>query len=136
MEEIQADVDDTISLEDTLESLKRNANAVDVHLQEARKKLKAFQHKVSEESLSLRETPLQPRTRMMKWLTDRQLPIESSFVDFFEVFVEEHKKESRLDISSRTLYLNTDAVVLFGYKEKEVTVHLYDLLEKLNILYY
>ena len=177
MEETQTDVEDNISLEDTLESLKRNANAVDVHLQEARKKLKAFQHKIAEESSSLDEVPLQPRTRMMKWLTDRHLPVESTFVDFFEVFIEEHKKENRLDISKRTVYLNTDASILFGYrpphienvrpvgdlrtslnnveaqfaegdsclvpvldvrrpKEREVTVHLYNLLEKLNVLYY
>jgi hypothetical protein len=131
MEETHTDVEDNISLEDTLESLKRNANAVDVHLQEARKKLKAFQQKITEES-----APLQPRTRMMKWLTDRHLPVESTFTDFFEVFVEEHKKENRLDISNRTLNLNTEACILFGYKEKELTVHLYDLLEKLNVLYY
>ena len=73
---------------------------------------------------------------MMKWLTDRHLPVESTFTDFFEVFVEEHKKENRLDISNRTLNLNPEACILFGYKEREITVHLYDLLEKLNVLYY
>lgn len=128
--------DDTISVGATLESLKRNAKALDVHYQEARKKFKDFYVKITQESEGMGETPLQPRTRMMKWLTDRSLTVESTFQEFFEAFVEEHKKENRLDLSTRSICLNRDASILFGYKGENLVVTLYELLEKLNILYY
>jgi hypothetical protein len=128
--------DESISLDDTLESLKRNAKAVDVYFQETRKKLKDFQKKLAEESGGLNDVPLQPRTRMMKWLTDHGLPVECTFTDFFEVFVEEHKKEHRLDLSKRSICLNENACILFGIKGRNPDVCLYDLLERLNVLYY
>ncbi len=135
-QEAETELDDTISLEDTLGNLKRNANAVQVHFVESLQQLKKVQHKLIQESKDLSESPLQPRTRMMKWLTDRGLPVESSFVDFFEVFVAEHRKEHRLDVSKRTLKLNSAACILFGYKDMDPVIHLYDLLQKLNVLYY
>lgn len=128
--------EENISLDDTLESLKRNAKAVDVFFQETRKKLKDFQKKVAEETGGLNEVPLQPRTRMMKWLTDHGLPVECTFLDFFEAFIDDHKEEHRLDLSKRSICLNEEACILFGMKGKDPLVSLYDVLEKLNVLYY
>jgi hypothetical protein len=134
--ETEAETDDqTISLEDTLSSLKRNAKAVDVYFHESRKSLKEFQKKLNEESKSLATIPLQPRTRCMKWLTDRHLPVESSFSEFFEAFVEEHAKDQRLDLSKRSIILNESACILFGYKQKDHVVTIWELLEKLPHLY-
>ena len=127
---------DVISLEETLESLKRNAKAVEVHFLEARKKFKEFHQNLAHESSGLQETPLQPRTRMMKWLTERGLPEQTTFLDFFELFVEEHKKENRLDVSKRTFCLNKDACILFGFKKENTILGLYDFFEKLSVLYY
>jgi len=124
-----------ISLEDTLESLKRNAKAAEVHLVESLKQLKVFQRNLAKESKSV-ELPLQPKTRLMKWLTDRGLKVESSFQEFFEAFVEDHKKDHRLDLSERTIQLNTAACVLFGMKDTNPKVPLYDLLQKTTTLYY
>lgn len=132
----ETDVDESISLEDTLGSLKRNANAVQVHLQESIKQLKVFQKKLLSESKDISEVPLQPKTRMMKWLTDRGLAVESTFTDFFEAFVEEHKEENRLDLTNRLIRLNSAACILFGYKDVNPVVSLFDLLEKLSVLYY
>lgn len=126
---------ETISLEDTLQSLKRNAYAVEIHLQQSILHLKKLQKRLIEESKDISQQALQPRTRMMKWLTDRGLPVESSFTEFFEVFLEEHKKEHRLDLSKRTISLNADACILFGYKSKSVELHILDLMEKLPVLY-
>jgi len=128
--------EDVVSLEDTLESLKRNAKAVEVHFEEARKKFKEFHQNLAHESNGLQETPLQPRTRMMKWLTDRGLPEQTTFLDFFEAFVEEHKQENRVDISRRTFCLNKDACTLVGFKKENTILHLYEFFEKLPILYY
>jgi hypothetical protein len=72
----------------------------------------------------------------MKWLTDRGLRVESTFSDFFEAFVEEHKHDHRVDLSNRTLQLNTAACVLFGLKDTQPVVHLYDILQKVSTLYY
>ena len=134
MEEQETETE-TISLEDTLQSLKRNAHAVEIHLQQSIQYVKALQKKIIEESKDISEHTLQPKTRMMKWLTDRGLPVESSFTEFFEVFLDEHKKEHRLDLSKRTVSLNTDACILFGYKSKHVELHILDLMEKLPVLY-
>ena len=125
---------ETISLEETFKSLKRNAKAVEVHSLESLKQLKAFQKRLAKESNQ--EIPQQPRTRMMKWLTDRGLRVESTFQEFFEALVEEHKQDHRLDLSSRTIQLNTAACILFGYKDTSPKVSLYDLLEKVPSLYY
>jgi hypothetical protein len=134
MEEQETETD-TISLEDTLQSLKRNAYAVEIHLQQSIQNVKKLQKHVLEESKDISQHALQPRTRMMKWLTDRGLPVESSFQEFFEVFLDEHKKDHRLDLSRRTISLNTEACILFGYKSKHVELHILDLMEKLPILY-
>jgi hypothetical protein len=126
---------DDISLEDSLEAMKRDATAVEVHLLESIKQLKHFQKRVAQESKTI-EVPLQPKTRMMKWLTDRGLNVESTFQEFFEVFVEEHTKDHRLDVSARTIQLNRPACILFGMKEPKPVLHLYEILEKTQALYY
>ncbi len=126
-----------ISLEDTLESLKRNAHATDVYLQESIKRMKLLQKHLAEETEQTpSQMPLQPKTRMMKWLTDRGLAVESSFQEFFEAFIEEHKKEHRLDLSRRSIQLNTAASVLFGYKDTNPWISLYELLGKVSSLYH
>jgi hypothetical protein len=127
--------EDTHSLEDLLGSLKRNAKAVDVYFHESRSKLKSMQKKLAQESGDPTELPLQPRTRLMKWLTDRQMPVESSFSEFFEALMEEHGKEDRLDLSARTISLNPSACVLFGISTRNSTQTLYDLLTILPSLY-
>jgi len=127
--------EDTHSLEDLLESLKRNAKAVDVYFQESRSKLKTVQKKLAQESGNPSELPLQPRTRLMKWLTDRQMPVESSFSEFFEALMEEHGTEDRLDLSTRTILLNESACVLFGRTARHAKVSLYELLGLIPTLY-
>lgn len=136
-QEPDTDVDtETISLDDTLASLKRNADSIQIYLQESLKKFKAFQYRVVEESKDLAELPLQPKTRLMKWLTDHGLPIECTFQDFFEAFVEDHKKDHRLDLTTRSIQLNSAASILFGYKDTNPWVSIYDLMGKLTVLYY
>ena len=130
----EGEQDTELSLEDTLESLKRNAKAVDVYFHDSRLKLKAFQKKLALESHDLTEVPLQPRTRLMKWLTDRGLPVESTFRDFFEAFLEEHGQESLLDVSERTVYLNPSACILFGLKPN-TSLNIFDLLKRTQSLY-
>lgn len=127
--------DDTISLEDSLSALKRDANAVEVHLLESIKQLKIFRKNLAKESKTI-DVPLQPKTRIMKWLTDRGLKVESTFQEFFEAFVEDHKKDHRLDVSARTIRLNSSACVLFGLKDTGPVVYVYDILEKAQGLYY
>lgn len=135
MEETELESEETISLEDTLENLKRNAYASQVLLQESLKHVKQFQKRLVEEtSVPPSEKPLQPKTRMMKWLTDRHLAVESSFSDFFEAFIDEHKEEHRLDLSNRSIHLNAKACILLGYSG-EPWISVYDVIEKALNLY-
>ena len=128
-------LDDSVSLEDTLQSLKRNASATETYLVESIHHLRQFQKRVAEESKELSQMNLAPKTRMMKWLTERGLPVECSFPEFFEVFLAEHKQDHRLDLSRRTIRLNAAACILYGVKGKDPEVHILDLMEKLPILY-
>lgn len=130
-----ADESEAISLEHSLEGLKRDANAVEIHLLESIKQLKGVQKRVAQESKTI-DVPLQPKTRMMKWLTDRGLKVESTFQEFFEAFVEEHRRDHRLDLSTRTIQLNTPACVLFGLTKPQPAIHLYDVVDKVQALYY
>ncbi len=127
--------DATVSLEEILGSLKRNANAVDVYFHESRSKLKAIHKKLALESGDPSELPLQPRTRLMKWLTDHSLPVDCSFSEFFEALMEEHGAEDRLDLSARTVHLNPAACILFGRSTRASLVSLLDLLEQIPSLY-
>jgi len=124
----------TVSLEDTLESLKRNAAAVETYFKEARTQMKTIHTTALEILASSAEVPLQPRTRLMKWLTDHNLPVETSFHDFFEAFLVEHKQDQRLDLSTRSIRLNRAGAHLFQC-HVNTTVSLYDLLRSLSLLY-
>lgn len=136
----ESTLEDPVSLEDSLDSLKRNALATQVMLQESLKSLKQFQKKLLEETtVPASAKPLQPKTRMMKWLTDRNLDVESSFNDFFEVFLDEHKQEHRLDLSGRSIQLNEKACILLGYSPTHFNhtpwISVYEVLEKALHLY-
>ena len=122
------------SLEETLDSLKRNAAAVDLYFKEARTRMKAIQASAMELLASSAEVPLQPRTRLMKWLTDHDLPVDTSFHDFFDLFLLEHKEENRLDLSTRSIRLNKAGAHLFQ-QQVNTPVSLYDLLRSLSLLY-
>jgi hypothetical protein len=126
------DEPDGLSLEESLASLKRNALATEVHLTESIKSMKRLIKSFKEEPI---EMPLQPRTRLMKWLTDRGLPVESSFQDFFETFLQEHKAEHRLDLSKRSIDLNPAACILFGRSKRHSSITLYEILEAFPTLY-
>ena len=134
MEDQEATDTEGISLEETLDSLKRNAAAVDVYCKEARTRMKAIHTTAMEAIASSAEVPLQPRTRLMKWLTDHGLPVDTSFHDFFDTFLLEHKQDHRLDLSSRSIRLNKAGAHLFQ-QQVNTTVSLYDLLRSLSLLY-
>lgn len=134
MEETETE-EDSISLELLIQGLKRNAHATEVYLQQSIRHMKQLQKRLDEESQELSQRTLQPRTRMMKWLTERGLPVECSFQEFFEVFLDEHKQEHRLDVSKRTIRLNPAACILFDVKAKSPELHIFDLLEKYPLLY-
>lgn len=123
-----------VSLEETLESLKRNAAAVDTYFKETRTRMKAIRATTMEMLASSAEVPLQPRTRLMKWLTDHDLPVDTCFHDFFDLFLLEHKEENRLDLSTRSIRLNKAGAHLFQ-QQVNTTVTLYDLLRSLSLLY-
>lgn len=124
----------TVSLDDTLESLKRNAAAVEAYFKEARTQMKGVHATALEILASSAEVPLQPRTRLMKWLTDRNMPVDTSFHTFFDAFLVEHKQEHRLDLSTRSIRLNKAGAHLFQC-QLNTTVPLYDLLRSLSLLY-
>lgn len=123
----------SISLEDVLNNLKRNANASELLFQESLKRMKQLQRHYTQETSVKSQVPLQPKTRLMKWLTDRDLSVESSFAEFFEAFIDDHK--GRLDVSKRTICLNKSACILFGISEPNPTLHIYDVLAKWDVLY-
>lgn len=90
-----------------------------------RKKIKDLE--VVEEEISDK-----PTEKLVKWLKKRDLSEETSFEEFFEIFIKEHN--GRLDISKRTMVLNKHGAKLFGY-EPDSEVHILELLSKVDELY-
>lgn len=134
MEDQEATDTEGPSLEETLDSLKRNAVAVDLYCKEARTRMKAIHATAMEVLASSVEVPLQPRTRLMKWLTDHGLPVDTSFHDFFNTFLLDHKQDNRLDLSSRSIRLNKAGAHLFQ-QQVNTSMSLYDLLRMVSLLY-
>jgi hypothetical protein len=127
--------DDDVTVEDTLLSLKRQTGVVQNMLIDCIHSFKAFQTKAKDEVIGpLSDIPLVPKPRLQAWLRQREMPADSNFHTFFEKFLHEHHKERKCDVSDRTIHLNNDACVLFGYKS-DTKVHLFDILEKLSVIY-
>jgi hypothetical protein len=115
------------TLNESLEALKQQAKTVEIALCEARLQMKGLQKKVSAEVV------IQPRARTRQWLEKRGKPIHSEIEDFFELFLEEHAQEDRLDVSARTLQLNPEGQSLFGLGKEPIAM--LDLLERLAKVY-
>lgn len=111
-------------------TLKTRAKVAEEAVVSALDRLKLFEKRIKQD---MEETELRAKPVLRKWLEARNLPHNSSFQEFFQAFLDEHKQEYRLDISNRTLSLNKEACQLFGLTG---TITMVQLLERLPILYY
>jgi hypothetical protein len=127
--------EEDLELQEQLFTLKRTAKQVDENLVTITNRLKVAQQKLKVELEELSQTELRSRPSLRRWLKARQLVEDCSFVEFFEAFLLEHEKEFRLNLSDRTISLNKDGCLLFGFKE-ETIVCLLEVLERLPLLYH
>ena len=130
------DEDKIIYIEQHLSTIKASALSLETSTVETLNKLKLAQHKLKMELEQLSETELRSRPTLRAWLRARDLPLDCSFQEFFQAFLDEHKQEYRLDLSDRTILLNKDGCKLFGVEGKNVKVTIRDLLERLPLLYH
>jgi hypothetical protein len=120
-------------LAEDLFNLKRKAETVEDDIITIVNKVKVAQQKLKLELQELSETELRSRPSLRYWLQSRNLPENCSFQEFFEAFLEEHQRESRLFLSDRTISLNKDACKLFGSKGR---LSILEILERLPLLYH
>lgn len=120
-------------LEENLFNLKRRARSVEDDLIAIVNKVKVAQHKLKLEVQELSETELRSRPSLRNWLRARNLPENCSFQEFFEAFLEEHQRESRLYLTDRSVSLNSDASKLFSHKGR---LTILEILERLPLLYH
>ncbi len=132
------DIDDQniVYIEQHLSSLKTASEVAEQEIVNALNRLKLAEHKLKIELEELSETQLRSKPLLRKWLKARDLPLDCSFQEFFQAFLEEHKKEHRLDLSDRSILLNAEGCKLFGMEGKEKKVSIHDILEHLPILYH
>ena len=124
------------AIEEHLSSLKKSAKVAEDAVVNAMHRLKVVQFKARVEMEDLAETELRSKPALRKWLEARNLSTDCSFQEFFDAFLQEHKKENRLDISDRSILLNADGCKLFGFPGKDKKVLLPELLERLPSIYH
>ena len=119
-----------------LTSLAENTKKAEEQVIHALNRLKLLEFKMKQELEDLSETQLKAKPALRYWLETRSLPKTSTFQEFFERFLEEHKAEHRLDLTDRSIHLNKDGCKLFGYAGKDVKVRLTEILERLPQIYH
>jgi len=124
------------SLETSLSSLKIRAVKCELDVVEALNRLKCVEFKMKQEIEDLSETELKSKPGLRHWLQARQMSKDCSFQEFFDCFLDEHKKEHRLDLSDRSILLNKDACKLFGIPGHNVKITMLDILERLPLLFH
>ncbi len=132
----EVDEQNIVYIEQHLSSLKTASQVAEREIVAALNRLKLTEHKLKIELEELSETQLRSKPLLRKWLKARDLPLDCSFQQFFQAFLDEHKKEHRLDLSDRSILLNAEGCKLFGMEGKEKKVSIHDILEHLPVLYH
>jgi hypothetical protein len=137
MEQSDSDNEENIDfIEQHISSIKTSALSLETATVATLNKLKLAQHKLKMELEQLSETELRSKPTLRAWLKARDLPLDCSFQEFFQAFLDEHKQDYRLDLSDRSVLLNKDSCKLFGVEGTNVKLGLRDLLERLPLLYH
>ncbi len=137
MEQSDSDNEENIDfIEQHISSIKTSALSLETATVATLNKLKLAQHKLKMELEQLSETELRSKPTLRAWLKARDLPLDCSFQEFFQAFLDEHKQDYRLDLSDRSVLLNKDSCKLFGLEGTNVKLGLRDLLERLPLLYH
>lgn len=125
----ETDVEGNESVDDILTRIREQARTIEKSFEDTFERIKAYRDTLDE------DTNLIAKPRMKIWLEKRQMPPIVSFPEFFEVFLEEHRLEGRLDMDTRTIDLREDAKNLFRPKWKYSKVHILDFLGELHQLF-
>ena len=128
--------DNESMIEEHMDYLKSKAKTVETDFVTILNRMKLTQHKLKMELEELSATQMRSKPPLRAWLRTRDLPEDCSFQEFFEAFLEEHRKEYRLNLGDRAVRLNKDGCKLFGVGGVEKQVTLLELLERLPLLYH
>jgi hypothetical protein len=123
-------------IEESLSSLKSSGKEAEDAVVAALNRLKLAQQKLRIELEELSKTEVRSKPPLRHWLKSRQLPIHSTFEEFFQTFLEEHKAEHRLDLSTRSILLNKEGCKLFGLEGENKRITVNELLERLPLLFH
>jgi hypothetical protein len=123
-------------IEERLSCLKKSSQDAEDSITEALNRLKVAQYNLKLELEELSATELKSKPGLRAWLKARDLPLDCSFQEFFQHFLNEHKQEYRLHLSERSIVLNKDACKLFGLDGINRKLGIPEILERLPLLYH
>jgi hypothetical protein len=119
---------ESLSFEESLLTLREQTKTVETLFQETQSQYHNFRKRLYESSHeTMSDCLLTAKPKLQIWLRVRKIPFTLRFVDFFAKFLEEHAKEHRLDLSSRSIRLTKESAILFNHTA-DTTIHLLDLL--------
>lgn len=117
------------SIGEIVERIKSQAFEIDNCFQDVFEKVKDYRDSIDD------ETTLIAKPRLKEWLHQRGISPIVSFQEFFEIFLEEHREEGRLDLATRTIHLKEDARELFRPKLKKDPIYFLDFLQYIDQLF-
>lgn len=130
LEDAQSDSSDIQDVEAILGSLHRICANVEKLTDSSFRRFRTISKRAKQEVTPLRLHTLQAKPAAEPWLKKRKLAVKPTFRDFFECLINEHAKEHRLDLTSRSIRLNADAATLLGLPV-DTSLSFFDLMRHL-----
>lgn len=127
--------EELVGSEEICASLTLQAKRVGELFTECETHYKAFHKRVVADIDPIEDAELIPKDKMKVWLQAHNLSERVTFQQFFEAFLQDHKKEGRLDLSNRSLDPNPEARALLGIKRAQKKIPVLDLIELLTNLF-
>lgn len=124
-QQVEPEADDTTSLDETLEVLKRNTKEIHDSMKQAIEAYQRVMMSCKEEGVPFHERKCRVHGALKLWSIQHGYDTYLSIKEFLQVVFEDYGKNKRLDISQRSLRIDDGLAKLLG-KPSESIIELGD----------